>query len=230
MCNLRKVIKWKIIQKIKYTNWSLSNNVTYCSESRSVVSDSFKPIDCSLQGSSVHGILQTKTLKWVSVPFSRGSSQQKDWTLISNTAGRFFFLSELGGKLQYTKLKRFLSDFVQYYHTYAKMFTVQKVTNDFCTYVYMWHEREDYYHGFPGSSTEKETACNAGDHSSIPRLGRSPGEGNRYPLQCFGLENSMDRGAWQATVHGVTKNWTGLSDSLFIFSKIITNVTRTVEE
>ena len=130
-----------------------------------------------------------------------------------------FLLSEPGEKLQYTKLKRFLSDFVQYYHTYAKIFTVQKVTNDFCTYVYMWHERKDYYHGFPGSSTEKETACNAGDHSSILRLGRSPGEGNRYPLQCCGLENSMDRGAWQATVHGVTKNWTGLSD--FHFSYLV---------
>ena len=53
--------------------------------------------------------------------------------------------------------------------------------------------------GFPGSSTGKEYACNAGNLGSIPGLGRSPGEGNGYPLQYSCLENSMDRGAWQAT-------------------------------
>ena len=46
--------------------------------------------------------------------------------------------------------------------------------------------------GFPGSSAGKESSCNAGDPGSIPGLGRSPGEGNSYPLQCSGLENSMD--------------------------------------
>ena len=48
----------------------------------------------------------------------------------------------------------------------------------------------------------KESTCNAGDLGLIPGLGRSPGEGNDYPLQYSGLENSMDRGAWQATVQG----------------------------
>ena len=52
-----------------------------------------------------------------------------------------------------------------------------------------------------------ESACNAGDQSSIPGLGRSPGEGNGYPLQYSCLENPMDKGAWQVTVQGVTKNW-----------------------
>ena len=51
----------------------------------------------------------------------------------------------------------------------------------------------------------------AGDMGSIPGLGRSPGEGNDNPLQCSCLENPLDRGAWQATVHGVAKSWTGLS-------------------
>ena len=51
-----------------------------------------------------------------------------------------------------------------------------------------------------------------GDLGSIPGLGRSLGEGNGYPLQYSCLENSMDRGAWQATVHGVTKSWIQLSD------------------
>ena len=65
---------------------------------------------------------------------------------------------------------------------------------------------------FSGGSYGKESACNAGDLSSVPRLGRSPGEGNGYPLQHSCLEYLMDRGAWWATVHGVTESWTQLSD------------------
>jgi len=57
----------------------------------------------------------------------------------------------------------------------------------------------------------KESICNAGDPSLIPGLGRSPGEGNSYPLQYSDLENSMDRGSWRAIVHGVTKSQTRLS-------------------
>ena len=60
--------------------------------------------------------------------------------------------------------------------------------------------------GFPGGSEGEESSRNSGDLGSISGLGRSPGEGNGYPLQYYGLENSMDRGAWQATVHGVTKS------------------------
>ena len=51
-----------------------------------------------------------------------------------------------------------------------------------------------------------------GDLGSIPGLGRSPGEGNGNPLQYYCQENSTDRGALRATVHGVTKSWTQLSD------------------
>ena len=61
--------------------------------------------------------------------------------------------------------------------------------------------------GFPGSSAGKEPTLSAGDPSLIPGSGRSPGEGNGYPLQYSCLENSMDRGAWWATVHGVAKSW-----------------------
>ena len=60
--------------------------------------------------------------------------------------------------------------------------------------------------GFPGGSNGKESACNAGDPGSIPGLGRSPGGGNGNPLQYSCLENSMDRGAWQTIVHGITKS------------------------
>ena len=60
---------------------------------------------------------------------------------------------------------------------------------------------------FPGVSTGKESACNAGDLGSIPGLGRSPGEGKGYPLQYCDLKNSMD-----CIVHGVAKSQTRLSD------------------
>ena len=65
---------------------------------------------------------------------------------------------------------------------------------------------------FPGSSGCKESACKVGDPGSIPGSGRSPGEGNGNSLWYSYLENSMNRGAWQATVHGVAKGWTQLSD------------------
>ena len=58
--------------------------------------------------------------------------------------------------------------------------------------------------GFSGDSDDKKSACNMGDPGLIPELGRSPGEVKGNPLQNSSLENSMDRGAWQATVHGVT--------------------------
>ena len=59
--------------------------------------------------------------------------------------------------------------------------------------------------GFPGGSGGKESACNAGNLGSIPGSGTSPAEENSYPLQYSCLENSMDRGDWQATVHGVAE-------------------------
>ena len=67
-------------------------------------------------------------------------------------------------------------------------------------------------YGFPDGSVGKESARNAGDLGSIPGSGRSPGEGNGNPLQYSCLQNSMDRGAWWITVHGVTKSWTQLRD------------------
>ena len=66
--------------------------------------------------------------------------------------------------------------------------------------------------GFPGGSDGKEASWKAGDPGSIPGLGRSPGEGSGDPLQYSCLENPMNRGAWWATVHGVAKSQTRLSD------------------
>ena len=68
------------------------------------------------------------------------------------------------------------------------------------------------YFDFPGGSDGKASVYKAGDLGSSPGLGRYPGEGNGNPLQYYCLENPMDRGAWYATVYGVTKSQTRLSN------------------
>ena len=67
-----------------------------------------------------------------------------------------------------------------------------------CIYIHIYIYCIDWFLGFPGGSDGKESTCNVADLGSIPGLGRSPGEGNSYPLQYSGLENSMDRGVQQA--------------------------------
>ena len=67
--------------------------------------------------------------------------------------------------------------------------------------------------GFPGGLADKESSCIVGDLGLIPGLGGLPGEGNSYPLQYSGLENSTD-----CIVHGVTKRWIQLSDFHFLFT------------
>ena len=79
-----------------------------------------------------------------------------------------------------------------------------KLVNYIVKYIFLW--------SFPGGSDVKASACSAGDLGLIPGSGRSPGEGNGNPLQYSCLENPMDGGAWWATVHGVAKSWTRLSD------------------
>ena len=74
--------------------------------------------------------------------------------------------------------------------------------------------------GFPGSSDGKESACNAGEPGSVPGWGRSPGEGNGYPLQYCCLENPMDKGAWWASDPGVTKS--DMTEWLTLFGKLRT--------
>ena len=65
------------------------------------------------------------------------------------------------------------------------------------------------------AQTVKKSTCKAGDLGSIAGLGRSPGEGKGYPLQCSGLEKPMDTGAWKVIVHGVIKSQTQLSNFHF---------------
>ena len=76
-------------------------------------------------------------------------------------------------------------------------------------------EREkqiSYLWGFPSGSDGKESACNAGNPGSIPGSGRSTGEGDGNSVQYSCQRNPMDRGAWQATIHGVARSQTPLSD------------------
>ena len=72
-----------------------------------------------------------------------------------------------------------------------------------------------YSWAFPGGSDRKESVLSAEVLGSVPGFGRSPGEGNSYSLQYSWLENSMDRGAWQAADHGVAKSQAQLSKLLF---------------
>ena len=81
--------------------------------------------------------------------------------------------------------------------------TTEQLSQHVCEYV---------YEGFPHSSVGKEYSCNAGNPSSVPGSGRYTGEGIGYPLQYSCLENSLDRGARWAIIHGVAKSRTRLSD------------------
>ena len=87
-----------------------------------------------------------------------------------------------------------------------KCIYIKACTHIIYTYIYT------YIYSFSGSSDSKESLCNAGDPGLIPGLGRSPGKGNGYPFQYSCLQNSIDRASWQASVHGVTKSQTRLSN------------------
>ena len=71
------------------------------------------------------------------------------------------------------------------------------------------------HEGFPGGSDGKGSACKAGDPGLIPGFGRFPGEGNGNPLQYSCLGNPMDRGAWQAPVHGFRTSRTQVSNEQY---------------
>ena len=81
-----------------------------------------------------------------------------------------------------------------------------------------------FHMSFSGGSDSKESACNVGDLGSIPGLGSFPGGRHGNPFQYSCLENPMDRGAWQATVHGVAKSRTWLSDWAHTHTLIHTTV------
>ena len=115
------------------------------------------PMDRSLPGSSVHGILKARILEWVAIPFSRGSFKPRERTClsyISSLASGFFTTSAMWEVLSFGYINQ-------------KMFM-----------------RNCLLLG-PGDSDGKESACNAGHLGLIPGMGRSPGDGNSNPLQYF---------------------------------------------
>ena len=140
---------------------------------------------------------------WASVPPRPLSPQSPaqflrmilNLTVWSSEGGRGWLQGQCGGEEQFPSLRKYRRSTIR-----RRLRVIMGIlTVTFCSEV-------------------KASACNAGDLSSIPGLGRSPGEGNGNPLQCSCLENPMDRGAWWAIVHGVAKSWTWLSDFTFFLS------------
>ena len=109
-----------------------------------------------------------------------------------------------GGQFSFQSQRRAMPKNVQKYHTVALISHASR--------------------GFPGGSEVKASACSAGDLGSVPGLGRSPGEGNCNPLQYSFLENSMDRGALYAIVHGVAKSRPRLSNFTSYASKVMLKI------
>ena len=150
------------------------------------------PMDCT-----VHGILQARILEWVAFPFSRGSSQPRDWTQVSLIAGGLFTSWATREALLY------------YWRLPNTPFICEALVS---------------VPGLPGGSGVKNPPSDAGDAGSIPGSGRSPRGGNGNPLQYACLENPMNRGAWWATVHRVTKSqiwlkWLATWQSSFLISQ-----------
>ena len=99
--------------------------------------------------------------------------------------------------------------FLPEYHTGIKKLLHPQQPHQTCSSTYSLIQLTSAEHYSDG----KESACSVGELGLIPGSGRSPGKGNGNPLQYSCLENSMDRGAWQVTVHAEAKSWTWLSDN-----------------
>ena len=100
---------------------------------------------------------------------------------------------------------------------YLNYMVIKSIDISFSKYSFYYQ----IYWGFPGGSDGKESAWNAEDLGLIPGLGRSPAEWNDYPLQYFCLENAMDKGAWQATVHRIANSQKGLSEWARIIALLV---------
>ena len=155
------------------------------------------------------------------MPSSRGFSKSRDWTQGSRIAGRFFTnWATMEAQEYWVKSLSLLQEIFPtqeqnwgLLHCRQILYQLNYKTNQGwvgarnCLHIWSAHM------GFPDGSAGKESACSVGDLDSIPGLGRSPGERNRYPLHYSGLENSMN-----CIVDRVTKSWTWLSSFQFHFS------------
>ena len=142
------------------------------------------PVDCSPPGSSVHGIFQA-ILEWVAISYSRRSSWTRDWTHVS------------GGSL-YWQTDSLPLSYLESPHS-----------------LHLPHLIAHYYESIDFNTCNKWGSLVAQTVNNLHAMKEtsvwSPGKGNGYPFQYPCLENPMDRGAWQATVHGVAKSqmWLG---------------------
>ena len=153
------------------------------------------PIDGSPPGSPVPGSLQVRTMEWVSISFSNAWK----WKVKVKSLSRVQLLATPWTAAYQASLSMGFSR--------QEYWSGVPLPSPIYVYIYI------YTHSLaPDGSDGKESACNAGDLGSIPGLGRYPGGRNVYPLQYSGLENSMDRGVWWATVHEITKSRTQLND------------------
>ena len=148
-------------------------------------------MDYSPPGSSVHGVLQTRILEWAAISFSRGSSQTGDQTFVS-CIGRWSLQYWAQGSPSSPRHSLTPSLTGLFLHSF-----IQQNLLDICCLP----------EGLPCGSEVKSLPANAGDKGSIPGLGRVSGERNGNSVHYSCLENTMDRGAWRATVHGVAKSW-----------------------
>ena len=145
-----------------------------------------KPMNWCLPGSSVHGVLQARILKWVAISFSRWCSQPRDQTWVSSVAGRFFtnWAMREALELRIHMHCRHKDWFNIFHQLYSQVALVVK--------------------NMPAEAGVER------DPGSICGLGRCPGEVHGNPLQYSCLENTMDRRAWWATIHRAEKSWTWL--------------------
>ena len=141
----------------------------------------------------VHGILQAKVLEWDAMPSSRGSSQPRDRTHVCYIHLHW----QAGSSPLAPPGKPIMLSIRMLKLRLLKMLILQLIAINT---------------GFPGDSDSKQSTCNAGDLGSIPGLGRSLGEGMAVHSSILAWRIPVDRRAWWATVHGVTKSQTRLHD------------------
>ena len=154
------------------------------------------PMDCSPPGSSAHGIFQARVLEWGAIAFSDS---------IFKGIKLYFYVFEYATLFFWLLVHTFsLEDVI-----HPKMYPIYVFS--YLSIISLSHTYTCMY-GLSWWLSGKGPVCQAGDTGSISGSGRSPGEGNDNPLQCSCLENPMDRGAWWAAVHGVTKGPTRLNN------------------